>query len=176
MVPDFDVEITPADVIAGRDPQLEKAVEVALAEVSKNPVVVPKRPPFPIHPGEQSNMQSAAASVSSLPQAGSAYPAPAPKTEETRVAAVSDGKFAAFVGSYDGGTLGMLVVRQEGEKLFALDPGGQRIELVPEPTADKFLAQPVGGAVSFERDAGGKVTAIVVTLPDGRIIKARKSS
>jgi len=176
VVPDFDVEITPADVIAGRDPQLEKAVEVALAEVSKNPVVVPKRPPFPIHPGEQSNMQSAAASVSSLPQAGSAYPAPAPKTEETRVAAVSDGKFAAFVGSYDGGTLGMLVVRQEGEKLFALDPGGQRIELVPEPTADKFLAQPVGGAVSFERDAGGKVTAIVVTLPDGRIIKARKSS
>ena len=176
VVPDFDVEITPADVIAGRDPQLEKAVEVALAEVSKNPVVVPKRPPFPIHPGEQSNMQSAAVSVSSLPQAGSAYPAPAPKTEETRVAAVSDGKFAAFVGSYDGGTLGMLVVRQEGEKLFALDPGGQRIELVPEPTADKFLAQPVGGAVSFERDAGGKVTAIVVTLPDGRIIKARKSS
>jgi len=70
----------------------------------------------------------------------------------------------------------MLVVRQEGEKLFALDPGGQRIELVPEPTADKFLAQPVGGAVSFERDAGGKVIAIVVTLPDGRIIKARKSS
>jgi len=176
VVPDFDVEITPADVIAGRDPQLEKAVEVALAEVSKNPVVVPKRPPFPIHPGEQSNMQSAAASVSSLPQAGSAYPAPAPKTEETRVAAVSDGKYAAFVGSYDGGTLGLLVVRQEGEKLFALDPGGQRIELVPEPTADKFLAQPVGGAVSFERDAGGKVTAIVVTLPDGRIIKARKSS
>src|SRR5690242_8532783 len=47
VAPDFDVEITPADVIAGRDPQLEKAVEVALAEVSKNRPVGPKRPPFP---------------------------------------------------------------------------------------------------------------------------------
>jgi tricorn protease len=53
VAPDFDVEITPADVIAGRDPQLEKAISVALAQVSKTPVVVPKRPPFPIHPGAQ---------------------------------------------------------------------------------------------------------------------------
>jgi tricorn protease len=51
--PDYDVEITPADVIAGRDPQLEKAVEVALAQISKNPVYAPKRPVFPVHPGER---------------------------------------------------------------------------------------------------------------------------
>ena len=49
--PDFDVEITPQDVIAGRDPQLEKAVEVALAQIMKNPVNLPKRPAFPVHPG-----------------------------------------------------------------------------------------------------------------------------
>ena len=53
VAPDFDVEITPADVIAGRDPQLEKAIEVALAQLSKNPIFVPKRPPFPVHPGER---------------------------------------------------------------------------------------------------------------------------
>src|ERR1044072_7351025 len=160
--PDFDVEITPADVIAGRDPQLEKAVAVALAEISKNPLIVPKRPPFPIHPGAQGKAQSAAAS---------AFSAPAAKSDQPAAPAVSDGKFAAFVGSYDGGTMGVLVVRQEGEKLFALDPRGQRIELVPEVTADKFVAQPVGNAVSFERDAGGKVTAIIVTFPDGRVVK-----
>jgi tricorn protease len=174
VAPDFDVEITPADVIAGRDPQLEKAVQVALAEISRKPVVVPKRPPFPIHPGEQSKVQSAV-SISSLPAAGSAFPPPSPKSEQPQAATVTDGKFAALVGSYDGGTLGVLVVRQEGEKLFALDPRGQRIELTPEATADKFTAQPGGNSVSFERDAGGKVTAIIVTFPDGRTIKARKS-
>ncbi|HET9528329.1 MAG TPA: hypothetical protein VFO99_19290, partial [Pyrinomonadaceae bacterium] len=70
---------------------------------------------------------------------------------------------------------GVLTIRQEGEKLFALAPGGDRVELVPETTADKFLVQPVGGTVSFERDAGGKVTGIVVALPDGRVVKGRKT-
>jgi tricorn protease len=175
VAPDYDVEITPSDVIAGHDPQLEKAVEVALAQISRNPLFVPKRPPFPVHPGEQSAVSSVAPSVSSLPRAGSAFPAPAPKIAEAAAPAVTDGKYAAFVGSYDGGTMGTLVVRQEGDKLFALDPGGQRVELVPEETADKFLAQPVGGSVMFERDAANKVVAIVVTLPNGRVIRGRKT-
>ncbi|HEV2064112.1 MAG TPA: PDZ domain-containing protein, partial [Thermoanaerobaculia bacterium] len=45
--PDIEVEQTPAAVIAGRDPQLEKAIEVVMAELAKNPPVKPKRPPFP---------------------------------------------------------------------------------------------------------------------------------
>ena len=168
VAPDFDVEITPADVIAGRDPQLEKAVEVALAQVSKSPLFVPKRPPFPVHPGEQDK----AVSVSSIPQPGSAFPAPTPKSEAP---AVTNGKFAALVGKYDGGPMGVLVISQEGEKLLAHDPGGQRVELVPDATADKFIAQPVGGVVSFERDAGGKVIGISVTLPNGTVIKGKKA-
>ncbi|HJP92854.1 MAG TPA: PDZ domain-containing protein [Pyrinomonadaceae bacterium] len=176
VAPDFDVEITPADVIAGRDPQLEKAVEVALAQISKNPVFVPKRPPFPVHPGEQREAPSIGPSVSSLPEAGSEFPPVPPKPRPTPPPAPANNKFVAFVGSYDGGTMGVLVVRQEGEKLFALAPGGDRVELVPDTnTADKFSVQPVGGFVSFERDAGGKVTAIIVTLPDGRVIKARRT-
>ena len=46
--PDVEVEQTPADVIAGRDPQLEKAIAIALDELSKNPPVTPKRPAFPL--------------------------------------------------------------------------------------------------------------------------------
>ena len=171
VLPDFDVEITPADVIAGRDPQLEKAIAVALAEISKNPLPGPKRPPFPVHPGEQSKVSS----LSSLPSPGSAFPVAQAKAVQPLGPGVTDGKYAAFVGSYDGGTMGVLTIRQEGEKLFALAPGGDRVELVPETTADKFLVQPVGGTVSFERDAGGKVTGIVVTLPDGRVVKGRKT-
>ncbi len=46
--PDIEVEQTPADVIKGRDPQLEKAIEVALEELKKNPQVEPVRPPYPV--------------------------------------------------------------------------------------------------------------------------------
>lgn len=48
VAPDIEVEQTPKDVIAGRDPQLEKAIEVVMAELVKNPPARPKRPPFPV--------------------------------------------------------------------------------------------------------------------------------
>jgi len=46
--PDIEVEQMPADVIAGRDPQLEKAIEVILAELEANPPTDPTKPPYPI--------------------------------------------------------------------------------------------------------------------------------
>ncbi|MBN1580405.1 MAG: PD40 domain-containing protein [Anaerolineae bacterium] len=42
--PDIEVEMTPKLVIAGRDPQLEKAVEIVLAELAVNPPTEVKRP------------------------------------------------------------------------------------------------------------------------------------
>ena len=48
IAPDVEVEQTPKDVLAGRDPQLEKAIEMTLAALQKNPPVEPKRPPFPV--------------------------------------------------------------------------------------------------------------------------------
>ena len=46
--PDVDVEQWPADVIAGRDPQLEKAIEIVLEELEANPPAEPAKPPFPV--------------------------------------------------------------------------------------------------------------------------------
>lgn len=48
VAPDIDVEQTPADVIAGRDPQLEKAIEVVLEQLKQNPPKEAVRPPYPI--------------------------------------------------------------------------------------------------------------------------------
>ena len=45
--PDVEVEQTPADVIAGRDPQLEKAIEIALRQLEANPPKKQVRPPLP---------------------------------------------------------------------------------------------------------------------------------
>ena len=46
--PDIEVEQLPALVAAGRDPQLEKAIEVALQELAAHPPKKPVRPPFPV--------------------------------------------------------------------------------------------------------------------------------
>jgi tricorn protease len=46
--PDIDVDQWPKDVAAGRDPQLEKAIEVALKELEKKPPEKYTRPAFPV--------------------------------------------------------------------------------------------------------------------------------
>ena len=46
--PDVEVEQTPADVIAGRDPQLEKAIELVMAELKKSPPSTASRPAYPV--------------------------------------------------------------------------------------------------------------------------------
>src|SRR5579871_2164492 len=53
--PDFEVEITPKDWMAGRDPQIEKAVSLVLDSLKKNPLPVAKKPAYPnYHSGERS--------------------------------------------------------------------------------------------------------------------------
>ena len=47
VAPDIEVENDPASVAAGHDPQLEKAVQVTLEALKKNPVVLPDHPPYP---------------------------------------------------------------------------------------------------------------------------------
>ncbi len=49
MPPDIEVEQDPAAVAAGKDPQLDRAIEVVLEALAKNPP--PKAPPAPAVPG-----------------------------------------------------------------------------------------------------------------------------
>ncbi|MBL4658665.1 MAG: PDZ domain-containing protein, partial [Flavobacteriales bacterium] len=46
--PDIEVDQTPSEVIKGKDPQLEKAIEIALKQLKENPQTKPKRPNYPI--------------------------------------------------------------------------------------------------------------------------------
>jgi tricorn protease len=51
IAPDYEVELDPKAAREGRDPQLEKAVEVVLEEMKKNPPPAYKRPAYPdYHP------------------------------------------------------------------------------------------------------------------------------
>ena len=45
--PDIEVEMTPKEVIAGKDPQLEKAVQVVMEEMKKNPIKMLPKPKGP---------------------------------------------------------------------------------------------------------------------------------
>lgn len=58
VAPDIEVDLDPAAWRAGRDPQLEKAVEVVLDNLKKKPVPTPKKPAYP-------NYQRGAGTISS---------------------------------------------------------------------------------------------------------------
>jgi tricorn protease len=56
VAPDIEVEMDPAAWRQGRDPQLEKAIEVLLEDLKKNPRPQHKRPPYPnYHNGREAN-------------------------------------------------------------------------------------------------------------------------
>jgi tricorn protease len=46
--PDIEVEQTPAEVIAGKDPQLERAIQIVMDELKKNPPKALMRPAYPV--------------------------------------------------------------------------------------------------------------------------------
>jgi tricorn protease len=46
--PDVEVEQTPADVIAGKDPQLDRAISIAMKQLAENSPKKETRPPFPV--------------------------------------------------------------------------------------------------------------------------------
>ena len=47
IAPDVEVENDPASVASGHDAQLERAVQITLEAMKKNPVVLPEHPPYP---------------------------------------------------------------------------------------------------------------------------------
>ncbi len=53
VAPDIEVEMDPATVRQGHDPQLEKAIEVVMQELAKTPVPEFKRPTFPDYQKKQ---------------------------------------------------------------------------------------------------------------------------
>jgi tricorn protease len=47
VAPDVEVEFDPKLWRQGKDPQLDRAIEIVLTEMKKNPWKMPKRPPYP---------------------------------------------------------------------------------------------------------------------------------
>jgi tricorn protease len=50
-VPDYEVDQDPTDVMAGRDPQLDKAISLIMDNLKVHPFKRPQHPPFPVKLG-----------------------------------------------------------------------------------------------------------------------------
>ena len=57
VAPDIEVELTPKDWREGHDPQLERAVQVVMDQLQKNPPALAKRPSFPNYHPKDANEQ-----------------------------------------------------------------------------------------------------------------------
>jgi tricorn protease len=66
--PDIEVEQDPAAVAAGKDPQLDRAIEVVLEALAKAPPPkAPQRPPFPVRVREKADIRTKAAQAAGQP-------------------------------------------------------------------------------------------------------------
>lgn len=66
--PDIEVEQDPAAVAAGKDPQLDRAIEVALEALAKSPPPkAPARPPFPVRVREKADVRIKAGQAAGQP-------------------------------------------------------------------------------------------------------------
>jgi tricorn protease len=55
IAPDIEVELDPHAVREGHDPQLEKTVEVLLADLERHPIPAHKKPPYPLYQSGQAS-------------------------------------------------------------------------------------------------------------------------
>ena len=46
--PDVPVDNAPEQVVAGRDPQLEKAIDLVMGQIKAKPVKAPPKPVYPV--------------------------------------------------------------------------------------------------------------------------------
>jgi tricorn protease len=58
VTPDIDIDFDPAAWRQGRDPQLEKGIELLLEELKKNPPKQPQRPPYPDYHNGRSTVRA----------------------------------------------------------------------------------------------------------------------
>jgi tricorn protease len=167
--PDFDVEIMPQDFMSGKDSQLEKAIEVAMSEITKSKPAQQKIPVFPVHPAEKTTGES---DSWVLPLPGSSF-----SVIETKVEAIKpvlNGKFADYVGQFET-PMGTIAFQQEGETFVGLAPNGERIELLPDASIkDKFAAPTASVQLTFERDSSNKIVGLILIIPSGQELKGKK--
>ncbi len=91
---------------------------------------------------------------------------------EGKVTKVDPSVFDAYAGEYELAPNFILTITREGDKLMGQATGQGKIEL--EPVSEtQFTVSAIRANVSFEKDAGGKVTGLIL-VQGGRTTNAKK--
>jgi serine-type D-Ala-D-Ala carboxypeptidase/endopeptidase len=104
-----------------------------------------------------------------MPLAAPLPPAP-PKTEIAIESALLDG----YAGAYEPGPGAVFTVTREGDALMIQIPGIPKFRLRPESTRDFFVAENTRVTVSFDVDAAGRVTGLLLKAPTGNVPAVRR--
>ena len=99
---------------------------------------------------------------------GQPYTVPAPRT----VAKVDPSIYDQYVGKYELRPDFIMTVTREGNSLITQATGQQTIEIFPE-SETRFFPKVMEATIVFEKDASGKVVALVLTQ-GGRDQRAKK--
>jgi CubicO group peptidase (beta-lactamase class C family) len=104
-----------------------------------------------------------------MPLAAPLPPAP-PKTE----IAIDLTLFDTYAGAYEPGPGAVFTVAREGDALMIQIPGIPKLRLRPESTRDFFVAESTRVTVTFNVDAAGRVTGLLLKAPTGNVPAVRR--
>jgi hypothetical protein len=95
--------------------------------------------------------------------------------DDPPIARIEPASYDAFVGQYESSPGGVVdFISRKGDKLFGADtPDGTGTELFPE-SSDTFFIPGDPTHMTFVRDETGKVTGLVLHIPDREIVRERK--
>jgi D-alanyl-D-alanine-carboxypeptidase/D-alanyl-D-alanine-endopeptidase len=96
---------------------------------------------------------------------------PAPLKTEISVEATL---FDTYAGVYEPGPGAVFTVTREGDALMIQIPGIPKLRLRPESTRDFFVAENTRVTVTFNVDAAGRVTGLLLKAPTGNVPAVRR--
>ena len=96
---------------------------------------------------------------------------PAPRKTEI---AIEPALFDAYAGAYEPGAGAVFTVTREGDALMIQIPGIPKLRLRPESTRDFFVAENTRVTVTFNVDAAGRVTGLLLKAPTGNVPAVRR--
>ena len=96
---------------------------------------------------------------------------PAPRKSEI---VIEPALLDVYAGAYEPGPGAAFTMTREGDALMMQIPGIPKLRLRPETTRDFFVAENTRLTVTFDVDAAGHVTGLLLKTPTGNVPAVRR--